>query len=210
LKTALKIATASFVVLIFLFLWQGEAFLTIDNADDCNNVDAVIVLAGGPKDDSLRVKRGVEIAHSRGAEYLILPLRNSGITWSWLVDQYGIETPLSDKRVLIGNPKPDDRHIFKRYGGTFLEAKKTITIMLEHHLHSAVVVSSGYHMRRSKLAFETAKEKHPIQFCYHPIHKHSTKTPWWLDFSYLQRVVIEYGKLASMCAIIVFDNRWER
>jgi uncharacterized SAM-binding protein YcdF (DUF218 family) len=198
LKTALTIAIACFVVLIFLFLWQGEAFLTIDNADDCNNVDAVIVLAGGPEDDSLRVKRGVEIAHSRGTEYLILPLRNSAITWSWLVDQYGIETPMNDKHVLIKNMQPDDRHIFKRYGGTFLEAKKTITIMLEHHLHSAVVVSSGYHMRRARLAFKKVGKGLSVTFFYHPVPRSSAnRSPWWTDIMCLLKVMFEYGKLVA-------------
>jgi hypothetical protein len=202
LKTPFKIVAASLVILFLLFIWQGESFLILDNGNECWDVDAVIVLAGAPE-DSLRVKKGVEITDSRGVQYLILPLRNSGITWSWLLDEYSIKTPISDERVLIGNMEPDDKQIFKHYGGTFLEAKKTIKIMLKHHLNSAIVVSSGYHMRRSRLAFEKAKEKYPIRFCYYPIREHLNKNKtWWLNLRYFQRVVTEYGKLASTYMIL--------
>jgi len=203
LKKAFKIVAASLAILLFLFIWQGESFLILDNADDCKDVDSVIVLAGSPE-DSLRIKKGVEITDSRGVEYLILPIRNSGITWAWLVDEYSIEIPISNERVLIGHMEPDDKQILKHYGGTFLEAKKSIEIMLKHHLNSAIVVSSGYHMRRSRLAFERAKEEYPIRFCYHPIREHLNKNkPWWLNLRYLLRVLTEYGKLASTYTILL-------
>jgi hypothetical protein len=204
LKTTFKIAGACFVIVIFLFLWKGEGFLTINNADDCNNVDAVIVLGGG-FEDLARVKEGVAVAESRETRYLILPSRHSAITWKWLVDAYNIETDLDAKDVLIGTMESEDKEVSDRYGSTYLEAEKSIQIMLENYLNSAIVVSSGYHMRRSRLAFETAKENHPIQFCYHPIPKQLSKSPWWLDLSYVQRVVIEYGKLVGMGGIIWFD-----
>ena len=196
MKTAFKIVAASLVILLFLFIWQGEAFLILDNGDDCRDVDAVIVLAGSPE-DSLRVKEGLEVAHSIEVQYLILPIRNKGISWAWLVDEYSIEIPISNERVLIGNMEPNDKKILKHYGGTFLEAKKTIEIMLKHHLNSAIVVSSGYHMRRSRLAFERAKEKYPIRFYFHPIREYLDKSkPWWLNFRYVLRVFVEYRKLA--------------
>ena len=172
LKTAFKIVVSSLVILSFLFIWQGEAFLILDDSASCKDVDAVVVFAGAPDEDSLRVKKGIEIAHSKGVQYLILPLRTHGITWSWLVNECSIETSMSDEHVLIGNRELDDKQILKHYGGTFLEAKKTIDIMLKYHSNSAIVVSSGYHMRRTRLAFERAKQEYPMRFYYHPMRDH--------------------------------------
>jgi hypothetical protein len=203
LKTAVKIVLACFVILIFLFLWHGEAFLIVDTGDNWSNIDAVVVLAGAPDDDSLRIKKAVEITDTRGVHYLILPLRNSGITWSWLVDYYGIETPVSDKCVLIGNTEPDDSHIFKSYGGTFLEAKKTITIMLRHHLHSAIVVRPGYHLRRARMTFERARNGRPIQLHYCAAGTpFKDGRPWWTHPGYMVRVVQEYGKLIAAHVVL--------
>ena len=171
-KTPLKIVALSLFLFSLLFLWKGEAFLILDDADACKNVDAVVVLAGALDEDSLRVKKGIEIAHSKKVQYLILPLRTHGITWSWLVNEYSIETSMSDEHVLIGNRELDDKQILKHYGGTFLEAKKTIDIMLKYHSNSAIVVSSGYHMRRTRLAFERAKQEYPMRFYYHPMRDH--------------------------------------
>ena len=186
------------MALAALFIWQGDRFLSATNDGDCKRPQAIVVLAGSTREeDPGRVKEGAVVFEEKGSDYLIFPLRHPRINWSWLVEKYHIKTKVPKERVLIGRASVADRKINQELGGTFTEAEMTIRIMSEKEIRSALVVTSGYHIRRARLAFARAKKGQGTTFCFHAVGRPNDKIPWWLDKDYLFRVLGEYKKLVG-------------
>ncbi len=184
-----------FIVVAAFFAWQGEGFLADTNDGDCEKPQVVVVLAGSTHEDPDRVIEGAVVFQEKGADYLIFPLRHPTIKWPWLVKKYGISSKIPKEKVLIGRASVKDLKINQELGGTFTEAGMTIRLMEEKNITSAVVVTSGYHVRRSRLAFKRAVKGRDFQFCFHGVKRPSGMAPWWLDKEYLFKVLGEYKKL---------------
>jgi uncharacterized SAM-binding protein YcdF (DUF218 family) len=158
-----------------------------------------VALAGPPDEDRERVLVAVDLLQAEEADLLLLPVRHRALEWSWFVRKYRIRTPLPEDRVIIGREENSKGRSWPDPGGTFAEARKTIEIMRRHHLQSAVVVSSGYHMRRARLAFERANPDPALVFYFHPVDVLDPEDsgPWWMNGGYALRVADEYIKLAG-------------
>ena len=138
---------------------------------------------------------GAALFQEKNAHYLMFPLRHPAIKWSWLVERYGIMNRIPKEKVLIGRKRNKDLPVDRGLGGTFYEAVMSIRIMEEDGVQSAVVVTSGYHIRRSRLAFERALKGRGLTFCFHGVEREAGLGPWWFDRGYLFRVLGEYKKL---------------
>jgi len=177
---------------------KGKKFLSIDDDYRLLNADAVVVLAGATAEDKQRVFEGATLFQNVRAQYLILPFRHKTLQWSWLAKSYKIDINIPENRILFGRSELSDQELIRQYGGTFTEAKKAVQTMLQNNLKSAIIVSSGYHMRRAKIAFERARQNHPITFFYHPVqNSYNGKKPWWMDKGSLFEVLEEYKKLIA-------------
>jgi len=200
LATTVGIFFCVLIVIVFLFLFEGENFLSI--ADDISSLhaDAVVILAGGPREDKQRILEGVDLLRRGKVRYVILPLRHKSFTWSWVVKNYRLGRNISESSVFIGGFPDGDRRLDNPYGGTYIEAQNTVQIMHQHQLRSAIIVSSSYHMRRSKLAFESARIQLSPRFYYHPV-KNRTDDIWWMNKKYVWKVLGEYKKLIGACFI---------
>jgi uncharacterized SAM-binding protein YcdF (DUF218 family) len=141
----------------------------------------------------------VDLVQAEEAGLLLLPVRHRALEWPWFVRQYRIRTPVPEERVIIGREDTAKSRSWPDPGGTFAEAKKTIEIMCQRDLRSAVVVSSGYHTRRAALAFERARPDSGMVFHFHPVEVHDSEEagPWWLNGGYALRVADEYIKLVG-------------
>ena len=92
--------------------------------------------------------------------------------------------------------KHDSRLRDRTLGGTYMDAKDTIQMMLGNGLRTAVIISSDYHMRRARLAFECVRGDLPLQFYYKPVYNDFTRSsPWWSDRQLISKVLLEYKKL---------------
>lgn len=172
--------------------------MSIDDDYRPLNADAVVVLAGATAEDKQRVFEGAELFQKGRVQYLILPFRHKTLQWSWLAKSYKIDINIPENRIFIGRSELSDQELLRQYGGTFTEAKKAVQIMLQNNLKSAIIVSSGYHMRRTKMAFERARQDHPVTFVYHPVqNSYNDKKPWWMDKGSLFEVLEEYKKLIA-------------
>ena len=194
------LVVASTVILgfVILFLAFGELYLRIDDNQPHAQADAVVVLAGETSEDIQRIHAGAGLLHHGHGRYLILPLRHTSVTWSWVVEHYRINHPIPGNRLLIGRTTPADEHAIAQYGGTYAEALKSVEIMRQHRMKSAIIVSSAYHMRRVKIAFEQNKKNHDLQFYYHPVDRSNTSGSfWWTDSRYVFRILQEYRKLVA-------------
>jgi uncharacterized SAM-binding protein YcdF (DUF218 family) len=200
-KTHRKIFIAGFLfagLLVFIFFLAGEKFLRIESDSQNQRTDAVVVLAGSAKEDKGRIEEGSALIREGKGRYLILPLRHSAIDWPWAVQYYGLHEALPEDKVLIGRSTKIDESLIDQFGGTYVEAIKTVRIMRDLDLTSAIIVSSAYHMRRAKIAFEQFRQPGRFEFYYHPVDPESKrKKPWWTDTEYVARVLQEYKKLLA-------------
>jgi uncharacterized SAM-binding protein YcdF (DUF218 family) len=184
--------------IVAFFIW-GNDFLCIEPGLPAQRVDVAVALAGPPDEDRERVLAAVDLLQAEEADLLLLPMRHRALEWSWFVRKYRIRTPLPEDRVIIGREENAKGRSWPDPGGTFAEARKTIEIMRRHNLRSAVVVSSGYHMRRARLAFERANPDPALVFYFHPVDVLDPEDsgPWWMNGGYALRVADEYIKLAG-------------
>lgn len=183
---------------VAFFIW-GNDFLCIEQGLPAQRVDVAVALAGPLDEDRERVLVAVDLLQAEEADFLLLPVRHRALEWSWFVRKYRIRTPLPEDRVIIGREENSKGRSWPDPGGTFAEARKTIEIMRRHNLRSAVVVSSGYHMRRARLAFERANPDLDLVFYFHPVDVLDPEDsgPWWMNGGYALRVADEYVKLAG-------------
>lgn len=187
---------AGFLVVIFFL--TGEKFLRVKSDSRGQRADAVVVLAGSPKEDKGRIEEGSVLIRQGKGRYLILPLRHSAIDWPWAVQYYGLHKALPEDKVLIGRSTKIDEPLIDRFGGTYVEAIKTVRIMRDLDFTSAIIVSSAYHMRRAQIAFEQFRQPGRFEFYYHPVDsERRTKQPWWTDTEYVARILQEYKKLLA-------------
>ncbi|MBI5578602.1 MAG: YdcF family protein [Deltaproteobacteria bacterium] len=195
-----RVAMGVTVVLIIglaVFLGAGHRFLCHQDGTAPGPADLIVVLAGPPDEDRERVAAGVALANAGQHRFMLLPLRHRALTWSWFVRRYRIENPIPDERVLFGRDNdPKSRHALG-LGGTFAEAEKTVDVMRAQGFASAIVVSSCYHIRRARLAFERANKDPGLTFDFHAIGIEDAEPngPWWLDGGYALKVADEYLKL---------------
>ena len=187
-----------FITTVIVFLLMGEKFLCVSDDTPSVTTDAVVILAGGPREDIMRVREGIELFRGGKVSYIIFPSRHKVFTWSWVSKNYRIPYKIPDYKVFIGTDSLQDYKITSNYGGTYNEALKTVTIMQKHQLTSAIIVSSCYHMRRVKLAFESVRTDGKPRFVYHPVENlNSSNRFWWVDTGYLIKVLDEYKKLMA-------------
>lgn len=192
-------------IAVGLFLAKGEKFLRIESDDQNRRADAVVVLAGAFKEDKERIEAGTALMRQGKGTYLILPLRHAAVSWQWTVEYYGLRSDLPDARVLIGRSTLSDEPLINRFGGTYVEARKTVQIMRELDLRSAIIVSSAYHMRRAQMAFEQLRRSAGLDFYYHPVDASEAESKiWWLDTEYVVKILQEYKKL--LAAFFIYDH----
>jgi uncharacterized SAM-binding protein YcdF (DUF218 family) len=181
------------------FLLWGNEFLSMEPGQLVEKADLAVVLAGAPPEDRERVLVAVDLVQAEEARMLLLPVRHRALDWSWFVRKYRIKAHLPEDRVLIGREESPRPASWFDLGGTFAEARKTLEIMREHDLHSAIIVSSSYHMRRARLAFERANQDPALVFYFHPVDYRDPEDsdPWWWDGAYVMKVADEYVKLLA-------------
>ena len=127
------IVIAAIMVLVLLslgiFTGMGQEFLKGTATPFFDSVDAVVVLAGGPKHDRQRLVRGITLVRQGRAHYLILPLRDPALDWQALQKIYTLNSEIPPERVLIGRPGRKHSRLSAMSGGTFAEAMNTAEIM---------------------------------------------------------------------------------
>jgi uncharacterized SAM-binding protein YcdF (DUF218 family) len=181
------------------FLVWGDDFLGMEPGPLGDNADVVVVLAGSPPEDRERVLVAVDLVQAGAARVLLLPVRHRALEWSWFSRRYRIKARLPEDRVVIGHEEGPRSETWPDLGGTFAEARKTLEIMRQRHWRSAIIVSSTYHMRRARLAFERASQDPTLVFYFHPVDYRDPENsdPWWWDGAYVIKVADEYVKLLA-------------
>lgn len=125
-------------ILILLTVSIIESF-NHSRSDEPVKADVIIMLAGG---DSGRMEKAADLYHQGYAEYIII---------SPLIEEY---YPQSKEFVLeLGIP---DSAILeeKNATSTYTNATLTLKMLQEYNMKTALVVTSDYHLKRSKMIFD--------------------------------------------------------
>ncbi|KMY51901.1 YdcF family protein [Peribacillus loiseleuriae] len=142
--------------------------------------DVIIVLSGGGIE---RLEQGVGLYNQGFASYIMI--------------SNGQEDGLYEAALKMG--VPIDSIILENHASSTTEnALFTKKLMVEHQFHSAIVVSSNYHMRRVKSNFTKAISKSRIKLLYSSVPDNGyDSSRWWKTKEGRQTTYMEYAKLTG-------------
>ena len=156
--------------------------------DELSPADAIVVLGGG---GAGHVRHGVKLYESGYASRIIvtgMKIRLPGlvVTWSQLAMQEAASMGV-----------PEDVFILEeRPSSTYEDAKYVKEDMLDRGFKSAIVVSSPYHMRRTRMIFRKLfKDQEDISLKFSPAGDSEFRTHrWWTRETDMINVFNEYCK----------------
>ncbi|WP_245976705.1 YdcF family protein [Oceanobacillus arenosus] len=138
--------TISILFGILLLLVLAKKFLIVNEKP--KKADVVIILSGGPG----RLAKGVALFNRGDADQMMLSNSNDGRTTIREAVAFGI---------------PEDKLIpEKRATTTHTNALYTLELMKERQLTSAIIVSSDFHMRRTKYIFSQVYKNTGIELTF--------------------------------------------
>ena len=134
----------------------------------CSTVDAVVAISGG--DTSARAKEAINLYQSGWAKVLIF----SGAA----VDKTGPSNAYEMKQLALKAGVPESAiYIDEEATSTKENAINTQEILEKINAKKIILVTSGYHQRRSKLTFERFTSG--IAIISHPVPNDKDWSIWW-------------------------------
>jgi len=183
-RLAYSVISLIAVLALTLFIVAGR-ILVVD--EQPVKSDVIIVLAG---DTGNRVERGVELYHAGYAPYLMM----SGgklyhtTTWAWLMRDHAVELKVPSLVVML---EPDSETTYQNA----VYAKK---LMRKHGFQSAIVVSSNYHMLRTKYTFNKVYADTDVNLTFCAARDELfNPNRWWANNKSMIYTVNEYIKLVG-------------
>lgn len=172
-------------VLFHTFILNGLAdFLIVQ--DKLEKADAIVVLSGDSNGE--RVKQAAILYKQGYGRFLVM----SGglITWD---QTYAAN--MKRQAMYLGIPAAAIL-LEDRSKSTYENAKFSLPILKNKGIHSIIVVSSPFHMRRAKGVFQTLCRSEGIKVKAYPV-QNSAYQPheWWTRHEDTQNTIIEYLSL---------------
>ncbi len=183
------------VALCVGFFYAGD-FLALNQSP--RHSDAIIVLGGGPEQ---RVSKAVQLLREGYAPRLLLSggaIYNPWQTQAQHMEQEAVTLGISPKRILLENHSQT----------TVQNALYSLQVMKSHHLNSAIIVSSTFHMRRAWLDFLYVFSGQGIRlsFSSSPYPGYHPET-WWQSAEGRNITASEYAKMVYTIAV---DFLWHK
>lgn len=172
------------IVALFLFFPRSILIDYLFYEDEPVKSDVIILLSG----DSKRMEKVAELYRAGFADYVLLT--NAKAKGSTVEEAVAFGIP--EEFILTENEAES----------TFDNAYFSKEILKDDGFGSAIVVTSNYHMRRSKIAFDRVFYDTPITFTYVPYHHQSITRDSWFEHERL--FIREYIKLLGGY-ILYFD-----
>ena len=143
----------------------------ISESDQCAKADAIVVVSGG--DTNARTDEGIRLYKNGWANAIIF----SGAAQ----DKTGLSNAAAMRLRALNTGVPDDAIYVEEDAATTEEnAQKTHTIFTENDFSTIILVTSGYHERRSTLEFERSNPD--IAVLSHPLlNDKDWSFFWWLS-----------------------------
>ena len=178
---------------LFLFLLTTRSYwlpfaarLLMVGDKDLHPVDVIIVLSG---EQGERVATGVKLYQEGLAPRLLM----TGGPVEWNVAAADI---MAEQAKFLGVPEKDIV-LEKRATSTYENALCSLNILKKNGWHSAIVVTSPYHLRRTRMTFNNVFRGSGIRLSFYGAEDPwLDPTRWWLQDRGIEVVGLEYFKLA--------------
>lgn len=129
-----------------IFLSVGDQFLVVD--EQPKESDVIIVLSGGLG----RLEKGADLYKEGYAHYVLLTRANE----EFITKEEAIDFGIPEQRLILEEAATS----------TYTNALYAKSLMEKYQFKSAIVVSSDYHMRRTKFIFDRVYNDKEMEFTY--------------------------------------------
>lgn len=168
----MKIRIAVIIICITLMLIVTSVIDSFnhESTDKPEKADVIIMLGGGDKG---RMEKAAELYHEGYAKYVMITPESKDI--------YPQSTEFA---LALGIA---EEAIIEEYEATstYTNATESLKIMDEHGFHSALVVTSDYHLKRSKMIYDRVSNgQHDLKY----IAALGTEGESWNERSYANRI----------------------
>lgn len=185
----LVILTLTFVALLLVALHRplltaAGRFLIV--ADPLDRADVIVVLSGGRSDE--RVGQAAALFR-RGLAPLVLLSGGESLM--------GISVPDLLRRQALAHGVPERALLYERSSTSTAEQARFLRPLLEDRgVRRAIVVTSSYHTRRTRLLFRRTFEGSAVEIRVYPVQQDWYRPEeWWTREQDTETVVLEYIKL---------------
>lgn len=161
---------------------------TPSELEGCGSADVIITVSGG--DTQARTQEAIDLYENGWAPRLIFSgaaLDKSGPSNAAVMREQAIKQGVPEAVITIEEQSETTKE----------NAEKTKDILVDENIHSAIVVTSSYHMKRTLLEF---RDRAPnVNFRAHPTSTDSQWSVWWWTTPYGW-----YLALSEITKIILF------
>lgn len=175
-----------FIVLIIVSIMNAGNFLII-NQNPVKS-DVIIVLGG---DNIQRADYSIKFYKEGYSNMLLFTGGNdagNGVREAEAMKNEAIRLTVPSKNIIIENKSIS----------TYENAIFTKKIIMDQGFKSAIIVTSNYHMRRSRLVFNKAFKNTGIKLVFCSVQDTRFNPKWWFTNAYSRHIVIsEYEKLVG-------------
>lgn len=175
-------------VLIITALFIDFTYKTFSAQPRLVHADAIVVLAGGKG----RVEEGIRLFREKRA------------TWLFLV---GVD-PTVRKSDLYqpkpGDPSPDNVLLEKSSRNTLENALYGRDLLASHKIHSVLLITSRYHLKRAAILFRHALPKDVAIYPY-PVDSSKFKKDWWYNTGSFRLLFSEFYKYCLFRTFFLFS-----
>lgn len=155
-------------------------------SDPLDHADVIVVLSGSRRGE--RVRQAAELYH-RGLAPLVLLSGGEEIE--------GISIPELQRRQVLAQRIPASALLFEKASTSTGEQSRNLRQILERRgVRRAVIVTSSFHTRRTRLLFRKAFAGSPVEVRVYPVQQdYFNPEEWWTRDDDTESLVLEYIKL---------------
>lgn len=167
-------------LILFLTIFYASSYLSPndfsncsirpDNSSKCKKADAIVAISGG--DTDARLEKSIELFKNGWADKLIFSgaaKDKTGPSNARAMKAIALNAGVSEKSILIDEAANTTKE----------NALNTSKIFSEEKIHSAIIVTSGYHQRRASSEFKTSSPT--VEIRNFPVNDKDWSSMWWTN-----------------------------
>lgn len=145
----MRVLKGAFVFLLFFLVLFFSIFISLDQGEEPQVSDVIIVAGGSPN----RTYKAADL-----------------LLEGWSSQDTVMESPITERifqtYLYLGVPEESISLLEQEATSTWTNAVYSVEIMEEEGWHSAIVVTTDYHIKRTRLSYERAARGKDLDFTY--------------------------------------------
>jgi uncharacterized SAM-binding protein YcdF (DUF218 family) len=203
--------------IILLLLWLGGlgwfiAQVPVSGDLSVDDAETVIILTGG----SMRVQEGMAVFAAKQSKKVLISGIGTGVTMQDILSMaegdvafFAAEDDFVDSHQHDDVVHDEQENMVQMVLGsmatsTFTNAYESKIFMDLNHFTSATIVTSNYHVPRTKMIFRHVMPKY--KFDYHPVYSWGLLNADGLDYKAFRVIMREYNKYLFTVGLISYEK----